>query len=67
MVSEVLMNEIKMLELKLHALKAKLLSELPPQGASRTTDDLYGLLKGADDITPEDIDAVKIKLKERGI
>jgi hypothetical protein len=66
MAIEVLMNEIKLLELKLHALKAKLLSG-PPAGDSRTTADLYGLLKGADDITPEDVDAVKVKLKEPGI
>jgi len=31
---------------------------------SHTSADLYGLLKDSEDITSEDIDAVKIRLKE---
>lgn len=66
MATDALMNEIKLMELKLQALKAKVLSAPSPAG-SRTVADLYGILKGADDITPEDVDAVRIKLRERGM
>jgi len=59
----ILMNEIKLLELKLRFLKAMVTNE----GAKikcHTSADLYGLLKDSEDITSEDIDAVKIRLKE---
>lgn len=58
-----LLNEIKFIELKLHALKAQVEAEKPIFKA-HTSANLYGLLKGSDDITVEDIDAVKIKVKE---
>lgn len=58
-----LLNEIKIIELKLHALKAQVESETP-KVKEHSSANLYGLLQGGDDITPEDIDAVKIKLKE---
>lgn len=58
-----LLNEIKIMELKLHALKAQVSSEGPNIKGSTTTA-LYGLLKESEDITTEDIDAVKFKLKE---
>lgn len=57
-----LLNEIKLMELKLHALKAQV--ESAEQVKEHSAAELYGLLQGSDDITPEDIDAVKIKLKE---
>jgi len=53
-----LLNEIKFIELKLHALKTQVESE-KPLVKSHTVGNLYGLLKGSDDI-----EAVKIKLKE---
>ncbi len=56
-----LLNEIKFIESKLHALKAQIESKEPE---APTSNSLYGILQGSDDITPEDIDAVKIKLKE---
>lgn len=59
----VLLNEIKFMELKLHALKAQVEAEAPKIEA-HTSANLYGLLKGSDDITVEDIEAVKIKVKE---
>jgi hypothetical protein len=58
-----LLNEIKLIELKLHALKAQVKSG-EPMVKEHSSAHLYGLLQGGDDITPEDIDAVKIKLKE---
>lgn len=58
-----LINEIKLLELKLNALKAKVASE-ESEIKTHTSANLYGLLKGGEDITPEDIEAVKIKFKE---
>ena len=58
-----LLNEIKFIELKLHALKTQVESEKPPIKA-HTSKNLYGLLTGSEDITPEDIEAVRIKLKE---
>ncbi|MBI5181866.1 MAG: hypothetical protein HZA06_03015 [Nitrospirae bacterium] len=58
-----LLNEIKFIELKLQALKAQVESK-EPEAEAHTSDSLYGILKGGDDITAEDIDAVKIKLKE---
>lgn len=58
-----LLNEIKLMELKLHALKAQVKSE-DPEIKTHTTANLYGLLKGSEDITSEDIDSVKFKLKE---
>lgn len=58
-----LLNEIKLIEIKLHALKTQVeAAEL--QVKEHSTADLYGVLQGSDEITPEDIDAVKIKLKE---
>lgn len=59
----ILLNEIKLLELKLRLLKAMVASE-ETKAKSHTSADLYGLLKDSEDITPEDIDAVKIQLKE---
>jgi len=35
-----------------------------PQVKEQSTANLYGLLQNSDDITPDDIDAIKIKLKE---
>ena len=59
----ILLNEIKLLELKLHMLKGMVLSD-ETKSKSHTLADLYGLLKDSEEITPEDIDAVKIRLKE---
>jgi len=59
----VLMNEIKLLELKLRFLKA-MVTNTGGKIKSITLADLYGLLKDSEDITSEDIDAVKIRLKE---
>lgn len=57
-----LLNEIKLMELKLHALKAQV--ESAEQVKEHSTAELYGLLQGSDEITAEDIDAIKLKLKE---
>jgi len=59
----ILLNEIKLLELKLRVLKAMVTYD-GNKTKSHTSADLYGLLKDSEDITPEDIDAVKIQLKE---
>ena len=59
----ILLNEIKLLELKLQMLKTMIAAE-EAKTKSYTSADLYGLLKDSDDITSEDIDAVKIRLKE---
>lgn len=59
----ILLNEIKLLELKLQMLKTMIAAE-EAKPKSYTSADLYGLLKDSDDITSEDIDAVKIRLKE---
>jgi len=59
----ILLNEIKLLELKLQMLKTMTAAE-ESKTKSYTSADLYGLLKDSDDITSEDIDAVKILLKE---
>lgn len=48
-----LLNEIKFTELKLHALKTLVEYEKPPVKV-HTSEKLYGLLKGSEDITPED-------------
>jgi uncharacterized protein YfkK (UPF0435 family) len=58
-----LINEIKLLEPKLDMLKGMVLSG-EVKTKSHTLADLYGLLKDSEEITPEDIDAVKIRLKE---
>lgn len=58
-----LLNEIKFMELKLHALKVQVETEKSII-QTHTSANLYGLLKGSDDITVEDIEAVKIKVKE---
>ncbi len=58
-----LLNEIKLMELKLHALKAQVESE-KPKIKELSSANLYGLLQGSEDISAEDIDAVRIKLKE---
>ena len=58
-----LMNEIKLLELRLRMLKGMVLSS-EAKTKSHTLADLYGLLKDSEEITREDIDAVKIRLKE---
>ena len=60
MLKGTLINEIKLIEIKLHALKAKVTLE-EPKTKIHTSADLYGLLKGGEDITPEDIEAIKIK------
>lgn len=57
-----LLNEIKLMELKLHALKAQV--ESAEHVKEHSTAELYGLLQGSDDITAEDIEAIKLKLKE---
>jgi hypothetical protein len=59
----VLMNEIKLIELKLNLLKAKITGDEAKTKTS-TSVDLYGILKNSDDITPEDIDAIKVRMKE---
>ena len=59
----ILMNEIKLLDLKLRFLKA-MVTNTGGKIKSITSADLYGLLKDSEDISPEDIDAVKIRLKE---
>lgn len=58
-----ILNEIKIIELKLHALKTQVESQKPPL-KFHTTENLYGLLRESEDITPDDIEAVKIKMKE---
>ena len=58
-----LMNEIKLIELKLNLLKAKITGDEAKTKTS-TAVDLYGILKNSDDITPEDIDAIKVRMKE---
>ena len=58
-----LLSEIKFIELKLKALKKKVESE-GQKVESHTSASLYGILQGSEDITVEDIDAVKISLKE---
>lgn len=58
-----LLNEIKLMELKLHALKAQVESEKQKVNGLSSAN-LYGLLQGSEDISAEDIDAVRIKLKE---
>ena len=50
------------MELKLYVLKAQVEAEKPKIGI-HTSASLYGILKGSDDITIEDIEAVKIKSK----
>jgi hypothetical protein len=57
------MNEIKLLELKLRMLKTMVGTE-EIKARYITSADLYGLLKDSEDITPEDVEAVKIRLKE---
>lgn len=59
----ILLNEIKFVELRLRALKAQVEAEKPKIEA-HTSANIYGILKGSDDITIEDIEAVKIKGKE---
>lgn len=63
MLKSVLMNEIKLIELKLNVLKARVVSE-EPKIKAHTSANLYGYLKGSENITPQDVDAVKITLKE---
>jgi len=63
MEKNILMNEIKLIELKLNLLKAKITGE-EAKIKTITTADLYGLLKNSDDITPEDINAIKVRMKE---
>ena len=63
MEKSVLMNEIKLIELKLSLLKARIGGE-KTRITAPTTADLYGLLRGSDDITPEDINAIKVRMKE---
>lgn len=58
-----LLNEIKFMELKLQALKAQVESE-EPKIKLHTSAGLYGILKGSEDIRIEDIEAIKIKLRE---
>jgi hypothetical protein len=63
MEKNILMNEIKLIELKLNLLKAKIAGE-DAKTETCTAADLYGLLKNSDDITSEDIDAIKVRMKE---
>jgi hypothetical protein len=63
MEKNILMNEIKLIELKLNLLKAKIADGETKIKISSAAD-LYGLLKNSDDITPEDIDAIKVRMKE---
>ena len=63
MEKSILMNEIKLIEIKLNLLKAKIAGE-EPKIKTATTADLYGLLKNSDDITPEDINSIKVRMKE---
>jgi len=63
MEKNILMNEIKLIELKLNLLKAKIAGE-EAKTKTCTAADLYGLLKNSDDITLEDIDAIKVRMKE---
>lgn len=58
-----LINEIKFLELKLNALKAQVEPE-KPEIKTQSSSDLYGILQVSEDITPEDIESIKIDLKE---
>lgn len=58
-----LLSEIKFIELKLKALKKKVESE-GQKVEPHTSASLYGILQGSEDITVEDINAVKISLKE---
>ena len=58
----ILMNEIKLLELKVRFLKA-MARDTRGKMKSTTSADLYGLLKDSEDITSEDIDAVKMGSK----
>lgn len=58
-----LLNELKFMELKLHTLKAQVEAE-KPKIKTHTSESLYGLLKESEDITNEDIEAIKVKLKE---
>ena len=58
-----LLNEIKLMEIKLHALKVRITSE-EDKAKIHTSMELYGLLKDSDDITLEDIEAVKVRIKE---
>lgn len=59
----ILLNELKFMEIKLHALKMQV-EAAKPRTDIHTSANLYGLLKGSDDITIEDIETVKIKVKE---
>jgi hypothetical protein len=63
MEKNILMNEIKLMEFKLNLLKAKIVGEETKAGTYAAAD-LYGLLKNSDDITSEDIDAIKVRMKE---
>jgi hypothetical protein len=63
MQKNMLLNEIKLMELKLHALKAQV-DFGEPTIKEHSSADLYGLLQDSDDITLEDIESVRIKLKE---
>ena len=63
MEKNILMNEIKLIELKLNHLKAKIAGD-EVKIKIGTAADLYGLLKNSDDITPEDIKAIKVSMKE---
>jgi len=65
MTKDAILNELKLIELRLNTLKARLVPE--PVSVPRTSADLYGILKGSDDITAEDIDAVKIRFRERTV
>ena len=63
MEKNIFMNEIKLIELKLNLLKAKIADE-KVKSKTIMAADLYGLLKNSDDITPEDINAIKVRIKE---
>jgi hypothetical protein len=63
MEKNILINEIKLIEFKLNLLKAKIVGE-EAKVKTCAAADLYGLLKNSDDITSEDIDAIKVRMKE---
>jgi|GEM_PF-2330611 len=62
MEKNILMNEIKLIEFKLNLLKVKIVDE-DAKVKTCAAADLYGLLKNSDDITSEDIDAIKVRTK----
>jgi len=60
---DLIASELKLVEPKPGVLKARMAAG-PSPAASRSSADLFGLLKGSEEIAPEDIDAIKIRLRE---